>query len=51
MKIDDINFIKKLPLAEQKEYLKSYLKADQLKLKKRVADDFLEFIRYIWPSL
>ena len=47
---DDINFIKKLPLDEQKEYLKAYLKADQLKLKKRVTDDFLEFIRYIWPE-
>ena len=47
---DDINFIKKLPLDEQKEYLKAYLKADQLKLKKRVTDDFLEFIKYIWPE-
>ena len=48
--IDDINFIKKLPLDEQKEYLKAYLKADQLKLKKRVTDDFLEFVKYIWPE-
>ena len=48
--IDDINFIKKLPLDEQKEYLKAYLKADQLKLKKRVTDDFLEFVQYIWPE-
>jgi len=47
---DDINFIKKLPLDEQKEYLKAYLKADQLKLKKRVTDDFLEFVKYIWPE-
>jgi len=47
---DDINFIKKLPLDEQKEYLKAYLKADQLKLKKRVTGDFLEFIQYIWPE-
>jgi len=42
---DDINFIKKLPLDEQKEYLKAYLKADQIKLKNRVTGDFLEFIR------
>ena len=47
---DDINFIKKLPLDEQKEYLKAYAKADQLKLKKRVTGDFLEFIKYIWPE-
>ena len=47
---DDINFIKKLPLDEQKEYLKAYLKADQLKLKKRVTNDFLEFVKYIWPE-
>ena len=48
--IDDINFIKKLPLDEQKEYLKAYLKADQLKLKEKVTGDFLEFIKYIWPQ-
>jgi len=47
---DDIEFIKKLPLDEQKEYLKAYAKADQLKLKNRVAGDFLEFIKYIWPE-
>ena len=50
MKLDDIEFIKKLPLDEQKEYLKAYLKADQLKLKKKVTGDFLEFIHYIWPE-
>jgi len=48
--IDDINFIKKLPLAEQKEYLKSYLKADQLEIQNRVTNDFLEFVKYIWPD-
>ena len=48
--IDDINFIKKLPLAEQKEYLKSYLKADQLETQKRVSNDFLEFVKFIWPE-
>ena len=47
---DDIEFIKKLPLDEQKEYLKAFLQADQLKLKKRVSADFLEFIKYIWPE-
>ena len=41
---DDINFIKKLPLDEQKEYLKAFLQADQLKLKKKVSEDYLEFI-------
>ena len=50
MIIADEKFIKKLPLDEQKEYLKAYLKADQLKLKKRVTGDFLEFIQYIWPE-
>ena len=29
----DLEFIKKLPLDEQKEYLKAYLKADQLETK------------------
>ena len=48
--IDDINFIKKLPLAEQKEYLKTYLKADQLENKKKCHNDFLEFVRFIWPE-
>ena len=48
--IDDLNFIKKLPLAEQKEYLKSYLKADQLETQNRVTNDFLEFVKYIWPD-
>ena len=48
--IDDLNFIKKLPLAEQKEYLKSYLKADQLEVRNRVTNDFLEFVKYIWPE-
>ena len=47
---DDIEFIKKLPLDEQKEYLKAFAKADQLKLKNRVKGDFLEFIKYIWPE-
>ena len=47
---DDIEFIKKLPLDEQKEYLKAFAKADQLKLKNRVTGDFLEFIKYIWPE-
>jgi hypothetical protein len=37
---DDINFIKKLPLDEQKEYLKAYLKADQLKLKRMSQEIF-----------
>ena len=32
---DDINFIKKLPLDEQKEYIKAYLKADQLETRNR----------------
>ena len=44
---DDINFIKKLPIDEQKEYLKAYLKADQLETQTRVKGDFLEFIKYI----
>ena len=47
---DDINFIKKLPVDEQKEYLKAYLKADQLETQNRVKGDFLEFIKYIWPQ-
>ena len=47
---DDINFIKKLPIDEQKEYLKAYLKADQLETKNRCTGDFLEFIKYIWPE-
>ena len=50
MIIADEKFIKKLPLDEQKEYLKAYAKADQLKLKNRVTGDFLEFIKYIWPE-
>ena len=40
---DDINFIKKLPIDEQKAYLKAYLKADQLETQTRVKGDFLEF--------
>ena len=47
---DDLEFIKKLPLDEQKEYLKAYLKADQLETKNRCTGDFLEFIKYIWPE-
>jgi len=47
---DDLNFIKKLPLDEQKEYLKAFLKADQLKTKNKCTSDFLEFIKYIWPE-
>ena len=47
---DDINFIKKLPIDEQKAYLKAYLKADQLETQTRVKGDFLEFIKYIWPA-
>ena len=50
MKLDDIEFIKKLPLDEQKDYLKAYLKADQLETQTRVKGDFLEFIKYIWPA-
>jgi hypothetical protein len=48
--IDDINFIKKLPVDEQKDYLKAYLKADQIETQTRVKGDFLEFIKYIWPQ-
>ena len=48
---DDINFIKKLPLDEQKEYLKAYLKADQLKLKSKCTADFLEFIQFVTGML
>ena len=48
--IDDINFIKKLPVDEQKEYLKAYLKADLLETKNKVNSDFMEFIKYIWPE-
>ena len=48
--IDDIEFIKKLPIDEQKEYLKAYLKADLLETKKKVNSDFMEFIKYIWPE-
>ena len=44
---DDINFIKKLPIDEQKDYLKAYLKADQLETQTRVKGDFLEFIKLI----
>ena len=47
---DDIEFIKKLPLDEQKAYLKAFLKADQLETQTRVKGDFLEFIKYIWPA-
>jgi len=47
---NDINFIKKLPIDEQKAYLKAYLKADQLETQTRVKGDFLEFIKYIWPA-
>ena len=47
---DDIDFIKKLPIDEQKEYLKAYLKADLLETKKKVNSDFMEFIKYIWPE-
>jgi hypothetical protein len=38
---DDINFIKKLPLDEQKAYLKAYLKADQLETQTRVYKIYL----------
>ena len=48
--INDINFIKKLPLDEQKEYLQAYCKADQTETKNKVAGDFMEFIHYIWPE-
>ena len=48
--IDEIEFIKKLPVDEQKAYLKAYLKADQLETQTRVKGDFLEFIKYIWPG-
>ena len=48
--IDDINFIKKLPIDEQKDYLKAYLKADQMETQTKVKGDFLEFIKYIWPQ-
>jgi predicted phage terminase large subunit-like protein len=46
----DLEFIKKLPLDEQKEYLKAYLKADQLETKEKCSKDFLEFIKFIWPE-
>jgi len=48
--VNDINFIKKLPLDEQKEYLQAYCKADQTETKNKVAGDFMEFIHYIWPE-
>ena len=51
--ISEAEFIKKLdtyPLDEQKEYLKVFCKADQTKTRNRVADDFMEFIHYIWPE-
>ena len=50
MKIADEEFIKKLPLDEQKAYLKAYAKADQTETKNKVSGDFLEFIHYIWPE-
>ena len=46
-------FIKKIhtyPLDEQKEFLKTYCKADETKLQKKVSGDFMEFIHYIWPE-
>jgi len=50
MIVADEKFIKKLPLDEQKEYLKAYAKADQTETKNKVTGDFLEFIQYIWPE-
>jgi len=50
MMIANEEFIKKLPLDEQKEYLKAYARADQTETKNKVAGDFLEFIQYIWPE-
>ena len=50
MKIADEEFIKKLPLDEQKDYLKAFAKADQTETKNRVSGDFLEFIHFIWPE-
>ncbi|SVD50071.1 uncharacterized protein METZ01_LOCUS402925, partial [marine metagenome] len=47
---EEIEFIKKLPLDEQKAYLKAYLKADQLETQTKVKGDFFEFIKYIWPA-
>ena len=48
--IDDINFIKKLPLAEQKEYLQAALLFDQKKKDQSVRDDFLAFVKHMWPE-
>ena len=50
MKMNDENFIKKLPAEDQKEYLKAYLKADQLENKKRCHNDFLSFVKFMWED-
>ena len=46
----DEKFIKNLPVDEQKEYLKAFLKADQLETQKRCENNFLEFIKFMWPD-
>ena len=44
------NFIKNLPVEEQKQYLQAYLKADQLENKKRCHNDFLSFVKFMWED-
>ena len=49
----DPEFIKKLnkyPLDEQKEYLKTYCKADERQIQDKISEDFMQFIHYIWPE-
>ena len=48
--MNDENFIKNLPVEEQKEYLQAYLKADQLENKKRCHNDFLSFVKFMWED-
>ena len=42
--------IEQLPADTKKEYLKAALLLDQKKKDQSVRDDFLSFVKYMWPE-
>jgi hypothetical protein len=44
------DLIKKLPPEAQKEFLKYALKLSEKKTKSKVHDDFMAFVKHVWPQ-
>jgi hypothetical protein len=44
------DFIEKLPPDAQKEFLKLAMKLEEKSKKEKVHDDFLTFVKHVWPE-